>query len=265
MFGIKNPTITEKPDHAHYPACRGRLEAIEKNGFRLFKYTLVVSFWLAVISFLGNPVQVIGWIPILVCGSYDYLPLSGCCIQVILCIGLALMALLGCGKRKVLHFVLLMIYAAMFLSCIVYRYTVFDIFTFIIGGMGVVFGYNAYADYFDYKQLSETEGFPMFSLILVEHEARKEEQKKFEEWYASRQHSNSTKNSQSPGPQAIPLTGINKAPVQQTVKNPNPTEGLGDMPEITVRRKLNSSAPEDIFKPRSGKASRIADSKLKFR
>ena len=269
MFGIKNPVLEEKPDHAHYPACRGRLEAIEKNGFRLMMYTIVASFLLAVLSMLGNPIQVVGWIPLLISDSSGSLSVGLCFLQSLISLSLAIMAFFGCGRRKILHLVLLIIYGTMFISCIAHRYTALDIFTFIIGGMGVAFGYNAYADYFDYKQIRETEGFPQFSLILTEYDEKKDEQKKFEEWYSSRQqraHSGSGADNSVPAAEEIPkVPEYNNQYVQSVSKEQDLSAGIGDMPEITVRGSVHDTSHADRFRSRSGKAEKISDSNMKFR
>ena len=269
MFGTKNPVLEEKPDHAHYPACRGRLEAIEKNGFRLLIYTLIASFLLAVLSIMGNPIQVVGWIPLLISNSPESLSVGLCFLQALISLSLAVLAFFGCGRRKILHLVLLLIYGAMFISCLVYRYTVLDIFTFIIGGMGILFGYNSYADYFDYKQISETEGFPQFSLILTEYDEKKDEQKKFEEWYSARQqrsHPGSGNDDPATAPVEVPkVPEYNSRYVQSVFKEQAPSAGIGDMPEITVNGNVHGSSNSGRFRQRSGKAEKISDSNMKFR
>ena len=36
----KNPVLAEKPNHAHYPVCRGRLDEINKISYKTFYYTI---------------------------------------------------------------------------------------------------------------------------------------------------------------------------------------------------------------------------------
>ena len=281
----KNPLLEEKPNHAHYPACLGRLEAINKQGSALFIFSLVSGLLLSVISLTGFPLQVIGWLPVLVGGSTSELSSGMCTFQMLICWGLILLGLFGCGRYKICHYVLFLIYLLMFIVPIFHMFSLLDAFTFIAGGLGVIFGYRAPKNYYDYQQLSETEGFPLFSIILTEHEEQKRLSKYFNNRYGQAQKQSQQANAQTPvnapagrpanAPAAPPVSKPASAPVsaplpaaapisQETAKH-DPTEGVVGMPELEINKNTNLKAAPDRFKPKSGKVGRISDSGLKFR
>ncbi|MBR5682870.1 MAG: hypothetical protein IKW96_06285 [Ruminococcus sp.] len=266
-MSYKNPVLEEKPNHGHYPACLGRLEAITKQGTYLFLYSLVSSFCLSIISFTGNPLQVIGWIPILLGDSAEELTVGMSFFQMFLCWSLAVLGVLGSGKKKLFHVILFWIYLLMFLTPIFHMFSLFDAFTFIIGGLGVIYGYRAPKNYMDYQQLSETEGFPSFSIILAEHEEKKKRSMDFNDWYDARNKQRRNAGSQGAAPVSAPVhtSPPAAAPVRQEVKKHDPTEGVAGMPELKINKNVNMTASPDRFRPKSGKAGRISDSGMKFR
>ena len=266
-MSYKNPVLEEKPNHAHYPACLGRIEAIKKQSTYLFLYSLVSSFCLSIISFTGNPLQVIGWIPILLGNSAEELSVGLSFLQMFLCWGLAVLGILGCGKNKVFHLILLWIYLMMFLIPIFHMFSLFDAFTFIIGGLGVIYGYRAPKNYLDYQQLSETEGFPTFSIILAENNEKKKQSKDFNDWSDEKNKQRRSSYSQAATPVSAPVhTPLSSAtPVSKKVKKHDSPVGVTGMPELEINKNVNMTASPDRFKPKSGKIGRISDSGMKFR
>lgn len=273
----KNPILEEKPNHAHYPACLGRLEAINKQGSALFIFSLVSGLLLSVISLTGFPLQVIGWLPVLVGGSTSELSSGMCVLQMLICWGLILLGLFGCSRYKICHYVLFLIYLLMFIVPIFHMFSLLDAFTFIAGGLGVIFGYRAPKNYYDFQQLSETEGFPLFSIILTEHEEQKRFSKYCNNRYGQAQKQSQQANAQPSvnAPAAPPVSKPASAPVsaplpaaapisQETAKN-DPTDGIVGMPELEINKNTNLKAAPDRFRPKSGKAGRISDSDMKFR
>ncbi len=277
----KNPLLEEKPNHAHYPACLGRLEAISKQGSALFIFSLVSGLLLSVISLTGYPLQVIGWLPVLVGGSTSELSSGMCVLQMLICWGLILLGLFGCSRYKICHYILFLIYLLMFIVPIFHMFSLLDAFTFIAGGLGVIFGYRAPNNYYDYQQLSETEGFPLFSIILTEHEEQKRLSKYCNNRYGQAQKQSQQANAQPSvnAPAGIPANApVNTpvsapvsaplpaaAPVSQETAKHDPTEGVVGMPELEINKNTNLKAAPDRFKPKSGKVGRISDSGLKFR
>ena len=273
----KNPLLEEKPNHAHYPACLGRLEAINKQGSALFIFSLVSGLLLSVISLTGYPLQVIGWLPVLVGGSTSELSSGMCVLQMLICWGLILLGLFGCSRYKICHYILFLIYLLMFIVPIFHMFTLLDAFTFIAGGLGVIFGYRAPKNYYDYQQLSESEGFPLFSIILTEHEEKKRFSRSCSDSYGNSAKQSQQSNAQASvnAPAAPPVSKPASAPVsaplpaaapisQETAKN-DPTDGIVGMPELEINKNTNLKAAPDRFRPKSGKAGRISDSGLKFR
>ena len=284
-MNYKNPLLEEKPNHAHYPACLGRLEAINKQGNALSIFSVVSGLMLSAISLTGFPLQVIGWLPVLVGGSTSELSSGLCVFQMLICWGLILLGLFGCGRHKICHYVLFVIYMLMFIVPIFHMFTLLDAFTFIAGGLGVIFGYRAPKNYYDYQQLSETEGFPLFSLILTEHEEQKSFSKNFNNWYGKAKKQDSQDNTQAPAnvptgkpvntpaaptvnrPASVPVSAPQPAaaPVSRDVVKNAPPEGIVGMPELEINNNANMKAAPDRFKPKSGKVGRISDSDMKFR
>ncbi len=264
MINYKNPTLEEKPKHAHYPACLGRLDIIRKQGTAFFIYTLVSGFLLSFISLTGNPLQVIGWLPLLVCGGTENFGVGMSFFQMFLCWGMMLLGFIGCGKRKLCHVALFVIYLLMFIVPVFHMFTLLDAFTFITGGLGVIYGYRAPFNYLDYCQLKETEGFPIFSIILTEREEQKKLNNSFEDWYRNKEKERRGSYSGTNENNAVnaPVTPV---PVKPAVKKDEPAAGMGNMPELVINKSVSAAAAPDRFRPKSGKASRIIDSGLKFR
>lgn len=265
-MSYKNPSLEEKPNHAHYPACLGRLEAITKQSTYLFLFSLVSSFCISIVSFSGNPLQVIGWIPILLGASVDEMSVGMSFLQMFIGWGLAALGVLGCGKNKIFHLILLWIYLMMFIIPIFHMFSLFDAFTFIIGGLGVVYGYRAPKNYLDYQQLSETEGFPTFSIILAEHNEKKKQSNNFNDWYDEINKKRRDSFSQAASPVSSPVhkQAPSVTPLRQEEIKQVTTDGVTGMPELEINKNVNLTASSDRFKPKSGKVGRISDSGMKF-
>ena len=259
MRGYKNPVIAEKPDHAHYPACLGRLEAINKKGFQLFLYTIAAGFGLAALSLLGHPLQVVGWLPALIEQNTEDITVGMSFLQMFISISLVVMGGLGCGKRKLFHVILLAVYLLMFVCPMFWRFSYCDIMVMILGGGGVIFGSTAFSDFLDYSQLSKTEGFPQFSIILTEHDEKKAMRDNFNRWYSERQ-----KTAAQQKPEDI-SAATDSGAFPQSQQKAGPAPGMGDMPEISMQNNVRGNVPPDRFRTRSGKAKRISDSGMKFR
>lgn len=272
----KNPALAEKPNHAHYPACLGRLDAIKKQSTCLFLYSLASGFCLSAISLVGYPLQVIGWLPIILSDTAGEISVGMSFFQMFLCWGLALLGLLGCGKNKIFHVILFWIYFLMFIVPIFHMFSLLDAFTFIAGGLGVIYGYKAPRNYLDYQQLRETEGFPVFSIILTEHDEQKKLSQSLNNRYGQNQWQNRQANTQTPAgnpanapvkPASAPVSAPLPAasPVKQAVRKFDPADGAVGMPELKFNKNADLTAAPDRFKPKSGKVGRISDSDLKFR
>lgn len=257
MDGNINEDIREKPNHAHYPICRGRMADIESHSHKIFFYTLIVCLIMAFFSVLCIPMHVVGWIPMIfnseeISKGAFHVSLGFGFSQVLSCVAIVVIAALNMGKRKVCGVVMLIIYGALLLSSLLVSLTGFDVVTLIISIMGVYYCREAIRDKRDYEQLSETEGFPMFNVILAEYEDNKGKQpflhtKSGKDYYkkANQQHTAPVNNAS-----------------QDSLK---PEIVLGNMPELDTANLSRSGAAEGRFQPRSGKEGTISFSPLKLR
>ena len=248
-----NPDIAEKPDHTHYPVCQGRLEAIGRHGTKLFLYTFAVGCGLGLISFIGYPMHVVGWIPAAIAHSTDRLTVKLCVVQMFISLCITVLGFLGSGEHKRFNIVLMVIYLLMFICPIFYRFSFMDVIVFLLGGGGVIFSSSAVTDCLDYEQLARAEGFPSFSLILVENEEQKAHRPDFNKWYNKGRRTSAKQSS----------SDIN-AQGNSDIQLDNAASALGDMPELTIKATVQEKAPADRFMIKSGKAGGISDSGLKF-
>ena len=260
MDEYMNEELREKPNHAHYPICRGRLDAIGKNSLRIFFYTLIVGLIMGFFSVLCVPMHVIGWIPMIFNseeiskGAFNVSFGFGFA-QVLCCAALIVFAVLNLGKRKVFGLVLSLIYIVLTISSLLATLTGFDVITAIIGIMGIYYCRNALKDKRDYEQLSNTEGFPMFSVIVAEYDDQKEQQNYLHTKQGKDYFDKMSRQS----------TATAAVPVNTSQSYAMPQNGLGDMPELNTAGISRSVASEGLFKPKSGKEGTVSFSPLKLR
>ena len=162
-----NEELLEQPDHAHYPACLGRLTAIKAYCSRSFYFSAFSGFFMGVLTLFGVRFSLISFIPDLI---GDPTVIISDIVQHIIIIGIAVMAGFSVGKFKIFSPILFALYALM---AIISVFTS-DIISFVIGAAGGAFNYKCLSVYFDYKQLSQTEGFPFFNKRLAEQEENSE-------------------------------------------------------------------------------------------
>lgn len=265
----KNPDFLEKPDHAHYPICRGRLDAIEAVSQNTLKVSIPICLFMVVLSLLAVPLHVVGWIPLMFTLK-DAKPfgmgVGFSIMQTVCCLVMLLFAFLGCTKRKIFNVILFFMYAFMLVSSLLIRLTVFDIITAIMGGVGVVNSFGALSGYRDFKQLQNTEGYPLFSAILTEYDEKKQQSP--DGYY--RDHYNkllrekikkerNIDNSIDPSGKADgkdPITSLSQPLSAEK-------DGLGEMPELTINNVLRQNADPSRFKPKKEKEGTFSDSPLK--
>ena len=260
MDEYMNEELREKPNHAHYPICQGRLTEIQNHSHTLFVFTLCSCLIMAFFSALCVPIHVIGWIPMIFNsseigkGAFN-VSLGFGFTQILACVAIVVFAILNCGKRKVFGIVLFFIYFALLLSSLLATLTGFDVVTLIIAILGVYYCRGVFRDSRDYEQLSQTEGFPMFSVVLAEYDDKKGQQpflqtKSGKDYFQSRNQMNNAPS----------------APAYKPSQNrPDPDNGLGDMPELNVAALSRSGVSQSIFSPKSGKEGTISFSPLKLR
>ena len=265
----KNPDLMEKPNHAHYPICRGRLDAIENISQNIFKVTIPMSIFMTLLSFLAVPLHVVGWIPLMFTlkdAKAFNMGLGFSLMQAVCCLSMLLFSVLGCTKRKIFNVILFFMYALMLVSSLLIRLTVFDIITAIMGGVGVVNSFGALKGYRDFKQLSNTEGFPVFSAILTEYDERKQESPDgyYRDHYHKLLHEKLKKERNIDKSLNISVKTGSKEELSMLSQASSPeTNGLGEMPELTVNSVARPNIDPSRFKPKGAKEGTFSDSPLK--
>lgn len=291
-----DPRFTARPDHSHYPACLGRLEAIKMHGNAIFIYTVVISVFLLIFSIFGIKMAVISWIPSAVCAvSGNDESMLAYFFQLLGVAGIFILSFLNYGKRKFCGIILNIIYVFIGFTPLFYMYSPLDIFSVIIGIAGAAMSLSAYGDFKDYTQLSDTEGFPIFLEYYTAQQERKAGAKQAEERYEQLRRERLAQLNEKNAPESVsvpdepaPFAGPERraqlfekaadkesasvfvndleekeAPAVQPVSDPS--DGYGDMPELDLSA-LNSSAPTNSrFVPKSGKESAVRDSQMKMR
>ena len=292
-----DPRFAARPDHSHYPACLGRLEAIKMHGNVIFIYTVVVSIFLLIFSIFGIKMSVISWIASAVIAvSGDDESMLAYFSQLLSLAAVFILAYLNYGKRKLCGVILNIVYVFMGFSPLFYMYSPLDIFSVIIGIAGAGISLSAYGDFKDYTVLSETEGFPIFLEYYTAQQERKVGVKQAEERYEQlrRERLEQIMEKNSPESVSVPdepvpfasperraqifkkaaekesasvfindLEEKKEAPAVQPVSDSS--DGYGDMPELDLSA-LNSASPsKGRFVPKSGKESAVRDSGMKMR
>lgn len=262
----KNPELIEKPNHAHYPICRGRLDEINEISRKTLFYTLGASALMALLSLLATPLHVVGWIPLMFTFTDTKAFGMGAAfaiVQFIMCLVLCVIALLGCTRHKIFTAVMSVIYTLMLICSMVANMTRFDIITAFIGAGGIYASWGAIKGYIDHKQLRNTEGYPIFSTVLADHDDQKQlnpngyNKKHFDKLLrekALRERNidpNTANSSQAPP---------NLAQPQSAAKN-----DIGEMPALNVTRPVRNSSVERKFVPKDHKEVFFSDSTLKMK
>lgn len=165
-----NEELAEKPDHGHYPVCLGRKMEIDKLSFEIFAYTALSSLIMIIFSIMGMRFTVPYVLPELIFGSND---VACAFFQAFEFLLLAVVSLIGCTRYKVADVIVFMIYVVLFIFTFIKREYVWDAFIVIISAGGIFKSIGAYKMMCDSEQLRNTEGYPIFSLILAEKEEQK--------------------------------------------------------------------------------------------
>ena len=260
MDDIINEDLREKPNHAHYPICRGRMGDIESNSHKIFFFTLFACVIMAFLSILCIPMHVVGWIPMIfnseeISKGAFHLSLGFGFSQVLSCAAIVVIAALNMGKRKVCGVVMLIIYGALLLSSLLASLTGFDVVTTIFGILGLYYSRDTIRDKRDYEQLSKTEGFPLFNVILAEYDDQKNQQPYLRTASGMDYYDKMTQQA------AAPVT----APTAPQPNYYKPDNSLGNMPELGVASAVRSSVKNGIFEPKGGKEGTLSFSPLKLR
>lgn len=165
-----NEELAEKPDHQHYPACLGRKMEIEKQCFDIFVYTGIICIAFIIFSIAGARFTVPYAIPEMLCGTNTLGAAFLQCLEFLL---LAAASFFGCFKYKIADVFVMLTYLVTLVVTILAKEYVTDIFVIILSAWGLWKSRGAFSIMNDYEQIRNTEGFPLFSLILIEQEKKK--------------------------------------------------------------------------------------------
>lgn len=164
-----NEDIAEKPDHLHYPACLGRKQEIDKKSFQIFAVTFLSCLLLSFCSLIGMKFTVPYIIPEILCGTDE---VKASFVQIAEFMLLAGVSLLGCTKFKIADVIVLMTNILFLAVTLIAKENPGDFLIIILSAYGIFKSYDAFSLMRDYEQLRNTEGFPIFSLILAEYEQK---------------------------------------------------------------------------------------------
>lgn len=164
-----NEDIAEKPNHLHYPACLGRKQEIDRRSFEIFVVTAASCLLLSFLSLIGMKFTVPYIIPEILCGGNDVMASF---IQIAEFAALAGVSLIGCTKYKIADVIVLMTNILFFGITLISSENVGDAFILVLSVLMIYKSYDAFSLMRDYDQLRNTEGFPIFSLILAEYEQK---------------------------------------------------------------------------------------------
>lgn len=174
-----NEKYAERPEHGHYTACLERMIEIKDICEKCFYYTTAVCVLMMIFTMLTVRLSVISWIPNMI---GDGTSLASGFVQFIILFSLIGMSALAVGKYKFFNVILFVIYTLMALSCF-YSGKAIDSITMLFGTGGAFFTFRSYSVMCDYRQLTNTEGFPHFNMRLAEQLENREYVAQYEDEY----------------------------------------------------------------------------------
>lgn len=262
----KNKDLIEKPDHLHYPICRGRLEAIRQISADILKVTVVTSVVLAVLSLVGIPFHVVGWIPMMFTMEEMHIGMNGgfAILQTVICLIPIAFAAFGCTERKIFDVLLFLYYALMLIFSVIIHLTLFDAVSFLVGLVGVLRSFRILKGYADFQQLRKTEGYPIFSITLAEYDDRK---RNSPDGYYRDHYDELVRQRLMQQRQGSQPADMNKSGGIMAFSQPqsDAAGGLGDMPELDIQKKEAIKAAPGRFVTKTGKESTVLFSGMKLK
>lgn len=244
-----NPELEEKPNHLHYNMCLGRKTEIEKRTFEIFLYTAIAFFFLGLFSFIGLKFTIFGILPEIIFKE-DTVKIAF--FQIFEFIIVTAIALLGCVKNKLFNVIIMLMYILMIFIGGFFRYNGTDGIIVLIGIGGLWKSYDAIKMYYDYEQLKNTEGFPMFSHAIAENDEK-----------ISQNNSPQPLNTSYAFDQALNSLDPSSA-LTQTVKSTVNSYDTGTMPSINSEPVSYQDHTVKRYLPEGPKESVILESPMKF-
>ena len=156
---MKNQSLMEQPDHKHYPACHARMLQIKSLSVRILVYTFLSGIYLFVKAMTGRTMPFLTFLSKILNDEFVAMHL----IDIAAIFALFLLAVFGFMKNYLCDVVIFVVYTLMALFGIFTINGVTSFFICLTCVVGAVISFGAIGAYQDYKQLYETEGFPLFS------------------------------------------------------------------------------------------------------
>lgn len=157
-----NENLKEKPQHGHYTACLSRLQVIERFSKKILWFTIAESVVLFFFTVADIWMSALSFIPSL---FDDPLYIFVQTAEIIL---LDVLAFTACSKYKISSVILFIVHCLIIIGCFAGGIRTLNTFPFLIGIIGAVVNYPSISAFLDYRQLTQTEGFPQFSLVLAD-------------------------------------------------------------------------------------------------
>lgn len=251
---LYDPDLREKENHEHYPICLGRMMDINKFCHEFFIYNAVLCALMLILTLWGQEIPVLSLIPSLFGEPYEVRVMFA---QSVLIVGMAVLSGFACGKNKIFGVILTVLYTLIFIVGCIKSHTIGGVAGFAIGLAGVARGWKFIPVFFEYKQLSATEGFPHFIGRLAEYDENRE--------YKSIYNRDCYKSADSLMNQAMPYDSDDN-----DSGSPSAIPAMPEMPSIgaaPLMPETASSAENEewmsFFAPDMKKESHISESHIK--
>lgn len=253
---LYNNKLSAKPDHSHYPVCLGRLTAINDSCHKLFRDALVANGGLVILTLFGQYIPVISLISTLFGELTEVIVMF---IQGLLITGISVMTALGCGKNKFFNAIALLIYVMIAIGGLVHKDSISGVAAFLICTAVVIMHLKMFVYCLEYRQLSNTEGFPLFSEHLTEYDENR-----------YNQNPRTTPSAPTTAPTTIPTAAPTISAAAPAADNNSIPPVMPVMPTlgaVPVMAATNTHRSEEIwtkfFAPHEKKESRISESPIK--
>lgn len=163
---MKNQSLMEQPEHKHYSACHARMLQIKSLSVRMLVYSFLSGIYLFVKAMNGNTLPFLTFVSKLMNGEFVAMHL----IDIAAVIAIFALTVLGYMKNYLCDVIVFVVYVLMSLFGLFTLHDVTAVFIFLVSVGGAVVSFGAIGAYQDYKQLYETEGFPLFCEYLGRHD-----------------------------------------------------------------------------------------------
>ncbi|MDE6519485.1 MAG: hypothetical protein K2K91_03365 [Ruminococcus sp.] len=163
----KNEQLAEKPNHEHYMVCRTRKAEIDRFSKKVFVYTSIECAVMICMTLAGINIGAFSWFPSL-CGGGDPFNINYIILQSVEITAMFIFGILGQVVNKIFDVIIFAVNCIIIISCLFAGIGSFYVFLpFVMGIVAILLTFPSINAYLDYRQLSETEGFPNFSDILA--------------------------------------------------------------------------------------------------